>query len=373
MEPRALPESMRDLAADLLDRPAPEGARWIALVRLHELNLARARLDAPGDDEALHDFRVALRRLRSVARAYGDVLRDSVSRPMRRRLARLARAASASRDAEVHLHWLDARRAGLEVADGPGANFIEQRLKRDRRAGDRELRRELEGHFSDVSGRLHRRLLRYRVIRSLGDDHALSPARELLAGTLRRQADALRAHLDAPYTIADARALHRCRIAAKRLRYGLEPIAEGRFAPPAMRRTAAAAITQLRTLQDQLGQIRDAHVFGHWLAEQAAADAARRARRRVDMVGVAGSARPPAAPLDVTVHPMLVGLQRQLRDEAERSFRAINGAASKRRAARMLVAVGALADRLASVAPAAVAAAAPRFPTPNPRRTLPGE
>ena len=40
----------------------------------------------PDDDEALHDFRVNIRRLRSVLRAYAPVLGDTVGKKWRRRL-----------------------------------------------------------------------------------------------------------------------------------------------------------------------------------------------------------------------------------------------------------------------------------------------
>ena len=78
------PTSMGDLPARLLDRPSPEVARWFALVRLHDLLIARDRLTDPDDSDALHDFRVALRRLRSLLRAFRDVLADSVSHAAKR-------------------------------------------------------------------------------------------------------------------------------------------------------------------------------------------------------------------------------------------------------------------------------------------------
>ena len=74
------PTSMGDLPARLFDRPSPEVARWFALVRLRELAIARDRLADPDDSESLHNFRVALRRLRSLLRAYREVLADSVPR-----------------------------------------------------------------------------------------------------------------------------------------------------------------------------------------------------------------------------------------------------------------------------------------------------
>ena len=55
------------LPETLLELPAEEAARFIALDLLATLRAARARLGS-GDPEALHDFRVTLRRLRTALR-----------------------------------------------------------------------------------------------------------------------------------------------------------------------------------------------------------------------------------------------------------------------------------------------------------------
>ena len=53
----------------LLSRPPEEGARLIALSWLDQAAAAFPRLQDPADIEALHDFRVGLRRLRSCLRS----------------------------------------------------------------------------------------------------------------------------------------------------------------------------------------------------------------------------------------------------------------------------------------------------------------
>ena len=52
------------LPPTVLAQPADEGARLLALQNLKAARAARTRLATPGDLEALHDYRVALRRLR---------------------------------------------------------------------------------------------------------------------------------------------------------------------------------------------------------------------------------------------------------------------------------------------------------------------
>src|SRR5438034_4318112 len=96
-------------AADLLEEPVERAAREIALRLLDKVEKERRRLDEPDDVEALHDFRVAVRRLRSWLRAFKGPLRGSVSGRHRDTLRAVARATNAGRDAEVHVEWLRAR------------------------------------------------------------------------------------------------------------------------------------------------------------------------------------------------------------------------------------------------------------------------
>ena len=58
------------IPADLLTRPAEEAVRRLALVQLERAAEARTQLVEGDRNEALHDFRVALRRLRSLLRSH---------------------------------------------------------------------------------------------------------------------------------------------------------------------------------------------------------------------------------------------------------------------------------------------------------------
>jgi len=80
------------LPSNLLDRSAQEASRLLLLSYLDQIDAAHARLGNQLDQEALHDFRVGIRRLRSAIRAYRAELEGSVNGKMRRRLRVLARA-----------------------------------------------------------------------------------------------------------------------------------------------------------------------------------------------------------------------------------------------------------------------------------------
>ncbi len=94
------------LPDDLLDRPAEEAVRRVALRELERAELARAALVAGGDPEALHDFRVAVRRLRSLLRAFREEAGEPLGKRLRRQLATLADDTNPGRDAEVAVTWV---------------------------------------------------------------------------------------------------------------------------------------------------------------------------------------------------------------------------------------------------------------------------
>ncbi len=136
-----------ELPQDLLERPVEEAARLIALSLLNEARAARARLDQPGDIEALHDFRVALRRLRSILRAYRRYLKDSLSTPMRRRLRALATATGGSRDAEVRIAWLQAQKAKFSARQHVGLTWLITSLTEHKQRADTALQKQARQGF----------------------------------------------------------------------------------------------------------------------------------------------------------------------------------------------------------------------------------
>src|SRR5439155_912375 len=74
---------------------------------------ARERLTKVDDQEALHDFRVAMRRLRSTLRAYQPQRAALLPAKLRRRLRELARPTGEARAVEVQIAWLERRRTEL--------------------------------------------------------------------------------------------------------------------------------------------------------------------------------------------------------------------------------------------------------------------
>ena len=251
----------------LLELAAPRAARWLALGFLEEARTARVRLDDADDAEALHDFRVALRRLRSTVRAYAGHLDDGVGNKDRRRLKALARATGASRDGEVMIGWMDARRAALSESEGPGAEWLLERLRARQAKLDRALRGEVAHDFGRAHKRLAARLAWYAASVAADDPREGPRMGDAVATLVAEHVEALRSALALVTSVEDQERAHEGRIEVKRLRYLLEPFADDSD-------EVRAVVKQIKKLQDTLGQMHDAHVAGQLLAaERARAEA----------------------------------------------------------------------------------------------------
>ena len=246
----------------------------------------------------------------------------------------------------MRLQWL--RQHTPSGQDDPGFKWVERMLERDRRKGDRQLRRALDQDFAVTVGQLRPRLRHYRVTYALGETTTLPPAREFVSRTLDAMAVTLAEILVAPRTLGDTDALHQARVAAKRLRYTLEPLVEGSFTPVRMLRTTTATIAQLRVLQDELGQLHDALTFDRWLGDRIGEEAARRARQLEAPSGAPESVEPPdeRSP-DPALSEFINLLRRRLREQTATSYGLLDGARRRRQTAQLIHRVHAVADRLA--------------------------
>jgi CHAD domain-containing protein/CYTH domain-containing protein len=262
----------------LLREPADRGIRLVALSLLATthtkcdalLNASREfRNGDAGSDDALHDFRVALRRLRSWLRAFEPWVHDAVSRKQQRRLSEIADATGATRDATVHLEWLHEERAALSARQRIGQSWLSERLKTQRKEGS-EAALAAVSDFDGVVAKLTRRLNAYRAT-VLPEER---PARfgVVLSERLLEESDSLQHHLAAISDAADVDKAHRARIAAKRLRYVVEPVAE-------LATDGDAIIETLKSLQDILGDLHDTHVFSQEVVEAAEVAAVSQVRR----------------------------------------------------------------------------------------------
>ncbi len=267
----------------------------MTLALLDEARRALSRTERRADEEALHDFRVALRRLRSTFRAFRPHLRGRLRRKDERRLRRITSVTNAARDAEVQLAWLAEQRRSIPPRGLPGLDWLAGRLEARRRQGYQKASEHLAARFGRLAERLTRRLEAGRAARGeSGREVSFGGA---LADLVRGQAAALDELLDRVTSPLEVEPGHQARIAAKRLRYLVEPL---RGVPDA---DAAAAVKSLKGLQEMLGELHDAHVSCALLAAalvDAAAERARRLHAAVQEGGPVGRALRAAVRDDVT-------------------------------------------------------------------------
>jgi CHAD domain-containing protein/CYTH domain-containing protein len=257
----------------MLRDAARRGARHVALDLLATVREDRERLGADDDPEALHDFRVALRRLRSWLRAFREMFQDTLAAKDERRLKTLARATSTTRDLEVHIAWVETARRSLRGRSRSGARWLRDRLAADKAAGDVELQATLEREFDRVAKRLDRAFKRFEA-RVVEPEPRFAVVYAELVGA---HAKALAVALESVSSAGDRVEAHTARIAAKRLRYLLEPL-------ESMIPAAHDGAQALRGLQDALGELHDAQLFGSELASMMADLLARRRTTSVDPV-----------------------------------------------------------------------------------------
>jgi CHAD domain-containing protein len=206
------------------------------------------RRNATNDDDALHDFRVAVRRLCAWLRAFGPDLPGVSGKRHCRRFGKLIDQTNAARDAQVHADWL-ARK--LRQPHAPrGVRTAARQLLLDR------VRPALAERHCDPS-RVRQRTLRClraldSQLQSLSADK-LPDSSKLYCRALLRSARRLERLLESVQRRDDPAAAHAARLCGKRLRYLLEPLAR--------RRASRSLLADICELQDRLGELHDLHTL----------------------------------------------------------------------------------------------------------------
>jgi CHAD domain-containing protein len=276
----------------MLAHPPEEGARRLALHYLDQASVALPRIADDGDSEALHDLRVALRRLRSCLKSYGEVLGDSVPHKLERRLRRLAQATGPGRDAEVQIEWVVGQLADPAVRRGirrAGQRWLLSRLEAKKAAAYGDLRGEMAAQFKPLAEEMRQRLSVYRAeIRLDGVGQPTFGA--LAAGLLRGHAASLEDRLGRIGGADDVEPAHAARISAKRLRYLTEPLVElvprgaaGQASGQAEPAGHGALVRRIKALQELLGNLHDAHMMETELVAAVAEAATQRAGRLLEL------------------------------------------------------------------------------------------
>lgn len=291
----------------------------VALDQLERWARARDRLVAGDDPDALHDFRVALRRLRSTLRAFRTEFAAEVPRRTRRRLRRLARASGLSRDLQVHQTWVREQREFVPADARPGAEWLLARLEARQAAADARFARRLPKLCARIERRL-RRALEAQGPSPPNRSARNSPSAIVMVRKMVREGTAeCRRELRAIHTLADRDHAHAARIAAKRLRYLLEPFT-------AELPGAEAAAAELTALQALLGELQDAHTLAGELRAAFGELALAEARRQCDTrLPWPETGKAPGASPGIEVRAGLISLSSRLSTQCDECFARLDG------------------------------------------------
>ncbi|MGY1637144.1 CHAD domain-containing protein [Geodermatophilus sp. SYSU D00742] len=245
-------DSREAVAAEVAETPEA-GAVVLAAVAAQLAALREADLAVrTGQEEGVHDVRVACRRLRSILAAFRPVLDRERTDPLREELRWVGEQLSAARDGEVALAHLRAVVAEqpVELVLGPVAARLQQTAVSDHEAGSKTVTRAL-------TDRRYLRLL--DALDGLQTDPPLTgaatdPAPVVAADAVRRTGKRLRRAIAAAQALEGAErehALHAVRKAAKRVRYTAE-VAAGVLGTP-----AEHLVTTVKEVQEMLGTVQD--------------------------------------------------------------------------------------------------------------------
>jgi CHAD domain-containing protein len=246
-------------------RPSSSFAR-----RVDAFSRAARRID-DGDVEAVHQARVASRRLREVIPTLG--LKGDIVQKLSRRLKRVTKHLGAVRELDVLTLTIaeldrDSRYSSAAVTQ------LMASVQHDRVAARERLRTKLP--VQEIQ-RLVRRLERAAKQSESANDQRGQPGGVPRSGRewewavdarATRRAACVRSAIETAGTVYDPERLHRVRIAVKKLRYSLELVAEARS------QRGNRDINTLKATQDLLGRLHDLEILiGRARHEQASLSA----------------------------------------------------------------------------------------------------
>lgn len=222
----------------------PSTKAAVACPLLHQARIADVRqyeriLDDDGEPnaEAVHDMRVAARRLRAVLALFGN----SRMQALEPQVKALQDALGAIRDVQVHRDWLLSRQS-----DVPAAPDLARRIDQERPGADKKLRAALKAWTGAIAPALERALSTARPPGRLGGKR--------VGQAVCRAASRLERRVPEVDDELEPRAAHALRIAAKKLRYVAE------LARPGYPKRARRLLDVLEPFLDQLGELHDTDV-----------------------------------------------------------------------------------------------------------------
>lgn len=226
--------------------------------RLPALNAQLAGVRSAEDIEAVHQMRVATRRLRAAFALFAECLPNKRGEEWQREIKRITKALGAARDTDVQFDWLRKLLAkSTDPAWRPGINrlmlrLFQQRQRLQLKVVDALDRLETSHTLDDLGTLLRDQVVQARL-------NAVDPyATEVYlraAEAIRLQLEHFLAYDMYVYQPEHSTELHAMRIAAKHLRYTLEIFAE------LYKDNLKQPLKVVKDMQELLGDLHDSDVW----------------------------------------------------------------------------------------------------------------
>ncbi|GAB4570018.1 MAG: hypothetical protein Kow0077_03480 [Anaerolineae bacterium] len=273
--PRRVPgttEPRRELRLDDTPGVLPDDLMAEAGRKVLYFHFERMLLHEPGsrlgeDIEAVHDMRVATRRMRSAFRIFTPFYDPKVTRPLIKGLRRIARALGEVRDLDVFLEKLGHYQDQLSEADRATlAPLVENCLARREHARNTLIAQLDSRAFRNFVDKFDQFVSTpgMGALPPLPAQDGQSPpayqVRHVVPRLIYTTYEAVRAY-ETVLDHARIETLHALRIDFKRLRYTLE------FFQEVLGPEAQTVIKEVKGMQDHLGDLNDAQVAGAFLQQ----------------------------------------------------------------------------------------------------------
>lgn len=257
LEPRVMPAAQ--FSAPLAAADPFAKSRIVILGRLFSTALDCEPRVRSGDPGAVHDMRVALRRLLVLSKVIPGRGAPWIARA-RIPVRALVKSLGTVRDCDVQLEYLSAEAARRDPEERQAIAPLRDRLEHERK----DARRALLAQLDSESTRGWIDAWRAELTREPPADAAADSTARVADNLVRAQARKLRKRADRLGRHSSPAEYHEVRIRAKRLRYTLDAFAELYGAP------AQDFLRALARLQDLLGTLHDASVRAERFAAAAA-------------------------------------------------------------------------------------------------------
>jgi CHAD domain-containing protein len=218
------------------------------------------------DIEALHDMRVATRRMRAAFNVFGPAFNKKKTRSLRQGLRTTARVLGAVRDLDVFMEKLQNFQHSLPEAEQEGLSPLLQTWQQQRETARRQLLQYLD---SKDYLRFKQDMLNF--VKTVDLSVKSAPTETPIATQLRHivprliytRYETISAY-DTVLANASLETLHNLRLAFKAYRYTLE------FFRELLGPEVKPVINEVKKIQDHLGDLNDADVAGEMLRDQLA-------------------------------------------------------------------------------------------------------